>query len=197
MKIIGITGNSGSGKSTIAKSIKEKYNGIIIDADKIAKEMTNYNSKYLEEIIRIFGTKIIKNNKLDRKELSKIVFNDKKERDKLNKLTFKYVVDEIKNRINIIKGKDEFIILDVPLLFESKLNELCDFVIGVIADQNEKVDRICKRDNINQEEALKRIKSQPEDRFYIENCNYIIKNSNAIKLNIEIEKIMNNLNITK
>ena len=197
MKVIGITGNSGSGKSTIAKIIKEKYNGIIIDADKIAKEMTNTNSEYLEKIIKTFGMKIIKNNKLDRKELSKIVFNDKKEKEKLDKLTFKYIVDEIKNRIKILKEKNEIIILDIPLLFESKLNELCDFVIGVIADEKEKIARICKRDDINQEEAFKRIKSQPEDKFYIENSNYIINNSNMKNLNIEIEKIIKNLNITK
>ena len=197
MKVIGITGNSGSGKSTIAKIIKEKYNGIIIDADKIAKEMTNTNSEYLEKIIKTFGMKIIKNNKLDRKELSKIVFNDKKEKEKLDKLTFKYIVDEIKNRIKILKEKNEIIILDIPLLFESKLNELCDFVIGVIADEKEKIARICKRDDINQEESFKRIKSQPEDKFYIENSNYIINNSNMKNLNIEIEKIIKNLNITK
>lgn len=176
MKIIGITGNSGSGKSTIAKLIKEECGGTIIDADQIAKNMIATNSEYLQEIIKAFGTVIIKNNQLDRKKLADIVFTDKIQKEKLDKITFKYVVDEIKNQISTLKEQN-YIILDVPLLFESNLNEICDYTIGVISDQNNKINRICKRDHISEEKAIQRIDAQPDDDFYINNCDYIINNS--------------------
>ena len=61
-------------------------------------------------------------------------------------------------------------------MFESKLNEECDYTIGVIAKKEEKIDRICKRDNISRQKALERLSSQPENEFYIKNCNFIIEN---------------------
>ena len=189
MKIIGITGNSGSGKSTIAQVIKEKCNGTIIDADKIAKRMATNNSKYLQEIIKAFGTEIIKNNQLDRKKLADIVFNNQTQKEKLDKLTFKYVVDEIKNQISTSKEQN-YIILDVPLLFESKLNELCDYTIGVISEKQDKIDRVCKRDNISEEKAIQRINSQPDDNFYINRCDYIINNSNYEQISEKVNEIL-------
>ena len=186
MKIIGITGNSGSGKSTISKMVQDKCNGIVIDADKIARNMACANSNYLKEIANVFGTDIISNNKLDRKKMADIIFNDKIQKEKMDKITFKYVVNEIKLRINLAKEQYDCIILDVPLLFESKLNEICDYTIGVIAKEEDKICRICKRDNINREKAIQRINSQPSDEFYINNCDYIIDNSNLEEI---IEKV--------
>lgn len=186
MKIIGITGNSGSGKSTISKILQGKCNGIIIDADEVAKNMTCSDSKYLQEIANVFGTDVISNNKLDRKKMADIIFNDKTQKEKMNRITFKYVVDEIKNKIDLAKEQYDCIILDVPLLFESKLNELCDYTVGVIANEEDKICRICKRDNINREKAIQRINSQPSDEFYINNCDYIIDNSNLEEI---IEKV--------
>ena len=186
MKIIGITGNSGSGKSTISKILQDKCNGIIIDADEVAKNMTCSDSKYLQEIANVFGTDVINNNKLDRKKMADIIFNDKKQKEKMNRITFEYVVDEIKNKIDLAKEQYDCIILDVPLLFESKLNELCDYTVGVIAKEEDKICRICKRDNINREKAIQRINSQPSDEFYINNCDYIIDNSNLEEI---IEKV--------
>ena len=179
MKVIGITGNTGSGKSTISKIIEKNYNGIIIDADRIAREMSENQSEYLKEIENQFGKEIIEysrqdkkqEKKLNRKKLADIVFCDKTAKARLDKITFKYVVKEIEKRLEDAKNekKYSYIVLDVPLLFESKLNEECDYTIGVIAKKEEKIDRICKRDNISRQKALERLSSQPENEFYIEN----------------------------
>ena len=181
MKIIGITGNSGSGKSTISKILQGKCNGIIIDADEIAKNMACSDSKYLQEIANVFGTDVISNNKLDRKKMADIIFNDKKQKEKMNRITFEYVVDEIKNKIDLAKEQYDCIILDVPLLFESKLNEVCDYTVGVIANKEDKISRICNRDGISKERAIQRLNSEQNDEFYINNCDYVIKNSNIKK----------------
>ena len=191
MKIIGITGNSGSGKSTISKLISKNYEAKIIDADKIAKEMTKNNGEYLQAIRQAFGNDVIKNNELDRKKLADIVFLNRTEKEKLDGLTFEYVVEEIKKELEANQNLDyQYIILDVPLLFESKLDKLCDYTIGVIAPKTEKIKRIFKRDKLSKEKALQRLNSQPNDEFFTKNCNTVINNENKEETIKMVNEIM-------
>ena len=191
MKIIGITGNSGSGKSTISKLISKNYEAKKIDADKIAKEMTKNNGEYLQAIRQAFGNDVIKNNELDRKKLADIVFLNRTEKEKLDGLTFEYVVEEIKKELEANQNLDyQYIILDVPLLFESKLDKLCDYTIGVIAPKTEKIKRICKRDKLSKEKALQRLNSQPNDEFFTKNCNTVINNENKEETIKMVNEIM-------
>ena len=191
MKIIGITGNSGSGKSTISKLISKNYEAKIINADKIAKEMTKNNGEYLQAIRQAFGNDVIKNNELDRKKLADIVFLNRAEKEKLDGLTFEYVVEEIKKELEANQNLDyQYIILDVPLLFESKLDKLCDYTIGVIANKTEKIKRICKRDKLSKEKALQRLNSQPNDEFFTKNCNTVINNENKEETIKMVNEIM-------
>lgn len=192
MRIIGITGNSGSGKSTVSKMISENYEAKIIDADKIAKEMTMNNGEYLQAIKQTFGEDVIKDNTLDRKKLADIVFSNKTEKEKLDSLTFEYVVRRIKEEIKKaqLKSDIKYIVLDVPLLFESKLNEVCNYTIGVTAPKIEKIKRVCKRDKLSEEKALQRLNSQPDDEFFIQKCDFIIQNINNEKTEEKVNEIM-------
>ena len=183
--IIGITGNSGSGKTLISNLLKKEYNADIIDADKIVKEMSVQGTAYFKEIVKKFGANILlENGEIDKQKLANIIFTNNEKRESLNLLTFKYVVDEIKKRVSLSNTKT--VIIDAPLLIESSLNEICNVIISVIADEEVKIKRICIRDNIDENIAIARIKSQPNDDFYIKNSNYvIINNSNS---NIEKQK---------
>ncbi len=188
MTVVGITGTSGSGKSTVARIIQQNYNAQIIDADKIAKELTQKDTEYLRKIVKTFGEEILENGKLNRKKLADIIFLDKKQKEKIDKLTQKYVVDEIKKQVK--ESKNKLVLLDVPLLFETKLNEICDITIGVIADKKQKIETICKRDNIEEKQALARLSNQKDDKFFSNNCDYIVENCKKEELKEEIRKIL-------
>ncbi len=196
MKIIGITGNSGSGKSYVSEFIKKYYleqniKAEIIDADQVAKSMQNSESEYMKSIIREFGEDILEEGKLNRKKLAKIVFSNNQEKEKLDRITQKYVVANIKEQIKSYREQGMVIIvIDVPLLFESGLNQECTITVGVIAKKEKKLERICKRDNITVEEAELRLNSQPDDEYYRNNCDYIIEN-NTIENEITQKAICN------
>ena len=192
MKIIGITGSSGAGKSTVSDILKQKYSAHIIDADKIAKELSKKGSTYLKEICNCFGEEILdKTGELNRGKLANIIYNDNKKRNELNNITFTYIVAEIKGRINKLKD-EELIVIDAPLLFESNLNQICHIVIGIISKEEDKIIRICKRDNIDKDLAKKRLSIQIDDEYIKEKADYIIHNNNQItNLYYNIEKIMN------
>lgn len=197
MKIIGITGSSGSGKSTVCEILNEKYNVKIIDADKIAKELLTSGTEYFNDVISKFGREITDDvGKIDRKKLADLIYNDDKKREMLNNSTFYYVVKEIKLRAKEANNVD--IIIDAPLLFESKLDDICNFTIGVIAKESVQIERIIKRDSISKEQACKRIKAQQTNDFYMSKCTEIIENNNEyIETEKQIEEIAKKYNITK
>lgn len=176
MKIIGLTGTSGAGKSTVSEILMKKYGAEIIDADKVAKKLSKKGTMYTKSIIKSFGDEILDwQGELNRKKLANIIYEDEKKREQLNQLTFIYVVGEIKKQINKLNHK-KIIVIDAPLLFESKLNQVCDFVIAVIANKEKKIERICKRDGISREEAILRLNAQNTDEFFKENSDYILYN---------------------
>lgn len=99
MKVIGITGPSGSGKTTISKIFKENYNAFIIDADQVARDLSNNTeTEYFKEMVKLFGKEAVREDgHLKRKKVAEIIYKDRSKRRALNKLTFKYVVEDIKS----------------------------------------------------------------------------------------------------
>ncbi len=180
MKVIGVTGTSGVGKTTVCEILNKKFNAYIIDADEVARELSKKGNMYLQVIAEYFGQDILDSDgNLKRKELACIIYNNKEKREALNSITFKFVVEEIKRRIDLAK-ESKLIVIDAALLFESKLNENCDIVLGIIADETQKVERICTRDNITEEMAKKRIAVQIQEEELLQKADYIIKNKGDI-----------------
>lgn len=191
MKIIGITGTSGAGKTTLSQIINKRNDTIIIDADKVVKKLSLPGNEYLNSIKNTFGENVLlEDGNLNRKLLAKRIYTDKSDREKLNSITFDHVVKEIKDIIkNIHDEKIKIVVIDAPLLFESELDKQCDIIISLVADEVLKIKRICQRDNIDEETAKSRLKIQHNDSFYIEKSNYVIKNNEDCNLEMEIEKI--------
>ena len=176
MKIIGITGSSGSGKSTISKIVADELNGKLIVADDVVKKMQQPGTNYFIDIISLVGEEYLDDKGfLNRKKLATLIFSDAEKREGINNLTNKYVVEEIKKEIR--NSSCDYVIIDVPLLIESGLDKRCDLIIGVIAKKRIKIKRICMRDNITKKEAKDRLKVQPDDSFYKLNIENIIENN--------------------
>ena len=192
MRVIGITGSSGSGKTTVCEIIKKLYNSEVLDADKVAKELSSdINSNYYKEMVKLFGEECVLENKLlNRRKIAEIIYQDDIKRKSLNDLTFNYVVEKIKKDLSEIKDK-ELVIIDAPLLYEAGVDKICDKVIAIIADKNNKVRRICLRDGIDEVFAKKRLLIQNKDDFYIKKADYIIYNNKDIKeLEESIKKVL-------
>lgn len=176
MKIIGITGSSGSGKSTASKIMAEELGAKVIDADKVVKQMQTPGTMYFEKIVELFGKEILeRNGYLNRRKIAQIIFQDELKKEELNKLTYQYVVEEIKTQIKNVQEK--YVIIDAPLLIESKLNEICDITVAITSNENEQIKRICKRDNVEENDAKLRIKAQKDNAFFKTNVDYIVENN--------------------
>ena len=182
--VIGITGNSGTGKSEIAKLLAEKINAEIINADLVAKKLSEPGNIYNEKIVELFGEEILENKKINRKKLADIIYNNSQKRELVNNLTYIYVGNEIKHMVKLIKNQN--VIIDAPLLFESGLDKICDFTIAVLADEKTKVERICKRDGIDESVAKERLAIQPEIEYYRNHADYLMgNNGNLNEINLE------------
>tara|TARA_B100001741_G_C16552713_1_gene600312 strand:+ start:3971 stop:4552 length:582 start_codon:yes stop_codon:yes gene_type:complete len=192
MKIIGLTGGIGSGKSSILNLFKKK-NISCFNTDFIAKQLMDNELK--EKIKTLFGTDIYKNGELNRKKISKIVFNDIEKLNKLNSIVHPAVR---KNFTDFVKRnkKDKFIIYETALLFETGFNKECDIIILVIAPLKKRIKRIIKRDGLLKSEITRRINHQWSDKKKVDLSDYIINNDNWENTLIEFDKIFNKLNLS-
>ncbi len=179
MKVIGLTGGTGSGKSVVSKSL-QTAGAVIVDADKIAHEIILKGEPAYHEIIAYYGTGILdEEGNIVRKKLGEIVFNDKEKLAFLNQCTHKYIVAETKNQIAAAKaeGTATAIIVDAPLLLEAGLEAVCDIVWVVYAEPEVRAKRVMARDNISYELAQARIANQKNWEEYKAVADAVIDNS--------------------
>lgn len=179
MKVIGLTGGTGSGKSVVSRSLKDA-GAVIVDADRIAHEIILKGEPAYHEIIAYYGTGILDaEGNIIRKKLGEIVFNDKEKLAFLNQCTHKYITAEVKRQITAAKevGTAKAIIIDAPLLLEAGLETVCDLVWVVYADPEVRAQRVMVRDGITYELAKARISNQKTWEEYKAVANAVIDNS--------------------
>lgn len=175
MLIFGITGGSGSGK-TSASAVFAQLGVHIIDTDKIAHEITEKGEKCLAELADCFGSEIIlPDGLLDRKKLASIAFTDESKKQLLNKITHAHIGERVIDEIE--KSASDMIAIDGAVIIGSNIEPMCKFIVSVIADRSVRLERIQKRDGITEKQALERLNAQPDDDFYKQNSEYIIYNN--------------------
>lgn len=173
-KIIGITGGSGSGKSSVLNFLKT-LGAHVIDGDCVARRVAEPGQPALAEIRAYFGEGVIlPDSSLNRRKLGNIVFADKAALSMLNKITHKYIKDEIKKEIEA--SLSPLIIIEAAALFKGGLAPICDFTIAVLASAEVRKKRIMERDSLTGEQAQNRIMSQESDEYYISNCDFYVMN---------------------
>lgn len=173
--IIGLTGGSGTGKTTASGFFRDR-GYLVIDCDKLAREVCLPGRPCLDELVQYFGRDIINSDgTLARRKLGSMVFGDKIKLAKLNEITHKHITAELKAVIDANKNRD--ILIDAPLLFEAGLGDICHKTLCILADREVRIRRIMARDSISFEDAKKRIDSQKNDEYYISNCDYAVYNS--------------------
>jgi len=184
--IIGITGGSGAGKSTVSSQF-EKLGYFVIDADNVAHKVMDAGTSCLKEVIDFFGEKYLNpDGTLNRKKLGNKVFADKNMLDELNRITHKHIINEIK----FLAQDKSLVIIDAALLFESGLNYMCNKTIFVSSSFAKRVERIVIRDNVSEDYAIRRINAQQKDDFYREKCDFEIKNDDDENLALRVEEIL-------
>ncbi len=178
--IIGLTGGIATGKSLISELFKKK--GVpVIDADKIYKNLLKTNKIMYNEIVENFGFAIENNEGIDLKKLGSIVFSNPEKRLLLNEITHPHVLVEMNNEIDSYRKKGEkMVVIDVPLLFEAKLEYLADLVVLVDSDNETQIERLMTRDSINRERAIAKITSQLDMETKRKMSDIVIDNSGLV-----------------
>ena len=184
--IFGITGGTGAGKTTVSQSF-EKLGVNVIDADKIYHSLIKKGMPCFKELIKYFGDGVLDNNgELNRRALAAIVFADSKKLEKLNEITHRYIKEKI---CSLMEG-DGIYAIDGAALIGSPVQSLCEYMVAVVADEDIRLERIMKRDDLNIEEARRRIGSQRKNGFYIDNSDYVIYNNGGNDMMIEAKKAL-------
>jgi dephospho-CoA kinase len=192
--IIGLTGGIVSGKSTVARMFKD-LGAKIVDADKLGHKVILPQGAAWKRIIKIFGKDILqKDQTINRKKLGKIVFANQNLLKKLNKITHPEIIKLIKKEISLVKddSKEEkkILIIDAALIYETKIDRLMDKIIVIYLDEEKQLERLIKRNNLSEKEALQKIKSQIPLKEKIEIADYVIDNSNSLdKTKEQVETI--------
>ena len=194
LRIIGITGPIGSGKSYLL-SLFKKEGFKTISADRVYHILTNKPTKLTSAICEEFGEGVLNTDgSLNRAKLAEIVFNDKLKLERLNQITHSEVIDYIITRCyRNLAGGEWTTVVEVPMMFESGFDKKCSDVISVIADEQSRVKRIMKRNGFTEFEAIKRIKNQKNNDFYIANSKYIVYNDTYARARADFRRILDDL----
>jgi len=175
MKIIGLTGGIGSGKSTVAGILGE-MGARVIDADKLGHVVMRYGTPAWQEMINVFGREILTpQNEIDRNKLGKIVFNNPEQLNRLNRITHPLILNVVKARLEEFRRENMPVaVLEAILLIEAGWTYLVDEIWVTVAPEQVVLQRLRQRNNYSEDESLMRIRSQSSDTERLKHADIVI-----------------------
>lgn len=178
MKIIGITGGTGCGKTTALNEL-ERRGALLIDCDAVYHRMLETDRPMLDEIEKYFPGAVV-DGKLDRKALGAVVFTDEEALRDLNIITHRHINLEIRRilREHAMNG-GTLAAIDAIELFSSGLAKRCTATVGVIAGRDVRISRIMRRDGISREYAMMRVNAQRPNEYFIQKCSRVLENNGS------------------
>jgi len=187
MKIIGITGGVGCGKSAVLSYLSKEFDAVIVETDKLAHDMQKPGEICYRKIIDVFGGEILDNDGIiNRTKLGNIVFSDKEKMRILNEIVHPEVISRLKFMIIEEKAKTpdlskQLFVIESAILFESNLDELCDETWYIYTDEDIRRDRLKKSRGYSDSKIDNIMKSQLDEDFFRKKCTKVINNNDDIE----------------
>lgn len=183
MKLIGLCGASGSGKSAFCEVLSRR--GIVtIDCDEISHAVQEKGTPCFLELVECFGGEILfPDGSINRTALAALVFSDADALSDLNRIMHKHILSELHNRLFELSG-ERYVVVEAPVLFESGLDRECALTVALLSSRKE--ERIIERDRMTEKQARARLDNQLSDEELAERCDVVITNDGAL-LHLEEE----------
>ena len=183
MKVYGITGGAGTGKSEVIKMLQENFGGCVIMSDEVARELMQKGNISYQLIVEYFGRDILMDDgEIDRKKLADHVFNNKEALEKLNSMTHPYVKNEIRKLIAEAEASGEcrFVALESAILLECGYEDICDEFWYVYTKPEIRRQRIKETRNYSDEKVDSVMRNQQPDEVFFEQCSFVIENNTTL-----------------
>ena len=183
MKVYGITGGAGTGKSEVIKMLQQNFGGCVIMSDEVARELMQKGNISYQLIVEYFGRDILMDDgEIDRKKLADHVFNNKEALEKLNSMTHPYVKDEIRKLIAEAEASGEcrFVALESAILLECGYEDICDEFWYVYTKPEIRRQRMKETWNYSDEKVDSVMRNQQPDEVFFEQCSFVIKNNTTL-----------------
>ena len=183
MKVYGITGGAGTGKSEVIKMLQQNFGGCVIMSDEVARELMQKGNISYQLIVEYFGRDILMDDgEIDRKKLADHVFNNKEALEKLNSMTHPYVKEEIRKVIAEAEASGEcrFVALESAILLECGYEDICDEFWYVYTKPEIRRQRMKETRNYSDEKVDSVMRNQQPDEVFFEQCSFVIKNNTTL-----------------
>jgi dephospho-CoA kinase len=181
MRVLGLTGGIGSGKSTVSQMFAE-YGAEVVDADQIAREVVAPGQPALQAIKEAFGAAVIRpDGRLDRTRLGGLIFRDPQSRARLNAITHPRIQERLQQEVEVRRPRDGLLVLDIPLLYETGRGDMVEAVIVVWVDRVTQLRRLIERTNLTANQAAQRLAAQMSLDEKRSRADYVIDNTGSLE----------------